>query len=62
MWNNKLDSQIGSGIHWAAYRNIDNFCEYFDSFGLKMPSEVKRYLSTSVKKSDIMEMRYKKEI
>ena len=45
-----LDSQIGSGTHWAAYRNIDNFCEYFDSFGLKMPSEVKRHLSTSGKK------------
>jgi len=44
-----LDSQIGSGTHWVAYRNFDKYCEYFDSFGLKMPSEGKTYLSTSGK-------------
>lgn len=44
-----LDDQIGAGTHWVAYRNIDKYCEYFDSFGLKMPSNVHRYLFTSDK-------------
>ena len=44
-----LDDHIGPGTHWVAYRNIDRFCEYFDSFGLKMPSEVKKYMATSGK-------------
>ena len=44
-----LDSQIGPGTHWVAYRNIDRFCEYFDSFGLSMPLEVEKYMSTSGK-------------
>ena len=45
-----LDSQIGPGTHWVAYRNINDFaCEYFDSFGLTMPSDVRNYLSTSGK-------------
>ena len=45
-----LDSKIGKGTHWVAYRNIDNkLCEYFDSFGLIMPSAVRIYMSTSGK-------------
>ena len=44
-----LDSQIGSGTHWVAYRNGKNVAEYFDSFGLIMPSEIQKYLSTSGK-------------
>ena len=44
-----LDSQIGPGTHWVCYRNINNFSEYFDSFGLKMPYEIQKYLSTSGK-------------
>ena len=44
-----LDNHIGPGTHWVAYRNIDIFCEYFDSFGLMMPSEVKKYMATSGK-------------
>ena len=44
------DSSIGSGTHWIAYRNIDkNYSEYFDSFGLKPPNEIERYLMTSNK-------------
>ena len=39
-----LDDHIGPGTHWVAYRNIDRFCEYFDSFGLNMPSEVNKYV------------------
>ena len=44
-----LDSKIGPGTHWVAYRNVDSTCEYFDSFGLIMPNEVLKYLRTSGK-------------
>ena len=44
-----LDSKIGPGTHWVCYRNIDKYCEYFDPFGLIMPSEVQTYLSSSRK-------------
>ena len=46
-----LDDHVGPGTHWVCYRNIDRFCEYFDSFGLPMPIEVKKYMTTSGKKS-----------
>ena len=44
-----LDSQIGPGTHWVAYRNSKNGSEYFDSFGLVMPNEVMKYLMISGK-------------
>ena len=44
-----LDSKIGVGTDWVCYRNIDKYCEYFDSFGLIMPNEVQTYLSSSGK-------------
>ena len=45
-----LDTQLGPGTHWVAYRNVDpTHSEYFDSFGLMMPDEVKTYLITSEK-------------
>ena len=44
-----LDTRIGQGTHWVAYRNVDRFCEYFDSFGLAMPLEVEKYMTTSGK-------------
>ena len=44
-----LDDHIGPGTHWVCYRNIDRFCEYFDSFGLMMPTEVSEYIGTSGK-------------
>ena len=44
-----LDDHIGPGTHWVCYRNIDRFCEYFDSFGLMMPTEVSEYMATSGK-------------
>ena len=44
-----LDNHIGPDTHWVAYRNIDRFCEYFDSFGLMMPAEVKKYMATGGK-------------
>ena len=45
-----LDNHIGAGAHWVCYRNIDRFCEYFDSFGLPMPIEVKKYMKKSGKR------------
>ena len=44
-----LDTHIGPGTHWIAYRNGDKYAEYFDSFGLKMPFEISDYPSTSGK-------------
>ena len=44
-----LDDHIKPGTHWVCYRNIDRFCEYFDSFGLMMPTEVSKYMATSGK-------------
>ena len=44
-----LDSQIGPGTHWVAYRNDKNGAEYFDSFGLIMPNEVMKYFNTGAK-------------
>ena len=44
-----LDSQLGPGTHWVAYRNSKNGAEYFDSFGIIMPNEVTIYLMTSGK-------------
>ena len=42
---------MGRGSPWVCYRNVDKqICEYFDSFGLIMPNEIKYYLKTSGKK------------
>ena len=46
-----LHSIEGEGTHWVCYRNLDeNMTEYFDSFGLIMPHEIRHYLLTSGKK------------
>ena len=44
-----LDTRLGIGTHWVAYRNGSHHGEYFDSFGLIMPDEIKTYLMTSGK-------------
>ena len=44
-----LDSKIGPGTHCVCITNINNYCEYFDSFGLKMPTDIQRYMLTSGK-------------
>ena len=44
-----LDSQIGPGTHWVAYRYGNKYAEYFDSFGLIMPKEIMQFMSTSGK-------------
>ena len=57
-----LDDSMGGGSQWICYRNVDKqFCEYFDSFGLIMPNEIKHYLKTSGKKWCTHQMKYKKE-
>ena len=46
------DDSMGGGSQWICYRNVDKqFCEYFDSFGSIIPSEIKHYLKTSGKKT-----------
>ena len=45
-----LDTVIGPGTHWVCYRNVDKWCEYFDSFGLSMPLEVEKYMKSSGKR------------
>ena len=59
-----LDNSIAGGTHWVCYRNVDKqICEYFDSFGLIMPNEIKNYLHTSGKKKMCTQaMKYKKKI
>ena len=46
-----LDDFSGPGTHWVCWRNIEgeDICEYFDSFGLPMPTEVMEYLIKSGK-------------
>ena len=45
-----LDDFSGPGTHRVCWRNIDeNVCEYFDSFGLSVPFEIKEYLMKSGK-------------
>ena len=55
-----LDDFSGPGTHWVCWRNIEprsgpgqspdeDICEYFDSFGLPMPTEVMEYLIISGK-------------
>ena len=57
-----LDDSMGGGSHWLCYRNVDKqYCEYFDPFGLIMPSEIKNYLKTSGKKLCFLQMKYKRE-
>lgn len=41
-----LDSYKSHGTHWVAYAKINNYCEYFDSFGdLKPPTEFVKYMN-----------------
>ena len=45
-----LDDMQGPGTHWVCYRNLDSVVEYFDPFGLIMPSEALKYFNTSGKR------------
>ena len=44
-----LDDMKGPGTHWVCYRNLDSVVEYFDPFGLIMPSLALKYFNTSGK-------------
>ena len=44
-----LDGIKGPGTHWVCYRNLDSVVEYFDPFGLIMPSLALKYFNTSGK-------------
>ena len=44
-----LDDIQGPGTHWVCYRNVDSVVEYFDPFGLIMPSEALKYFRSSGK-------------
>lgn len=40
-----LDNSTNKGTHWVAYVKLNNYCEYFDSYGnLKPPLELLKYL------------------
>lgn len=40
-----LDTFKKPGTHWVAYAKINDYCEYFNSFGnLKPPSELINYM------------------
>ena len=49
MWKINLDDIQGPGTHWVCYRNLDSVVEYFDPFGLIMPSLALKYFNTSGK-------------
>lgn len=41
-----LDNSENPGTHWVAFVKLNNYCEYFDSYGdLKPPLELSNYLS-----------------
>lgn len=41
-----LDTSDNPGTHWVAYVKLNNYCEYFDSFGnLRPPLELTHYLN-----------------
>lgn len=44
-----LDSSENSGTHWVAYGKINDYIEYFDSYGnLKPPKEFINYMGSDV--------------
>ena len=52
-----MDTKLGPGTHWVCYRNIsDDFYEYFDPFGLRMPNEVLEYFHTGSVKPIVYSM------
>ena len=49
MWYHKFRLTDKARNSLGMLQNINQFCEYFDSFDLKMPTEVQKYLSKSGK-------------
>lgn len=43
-----LDSSDNPGTHWVAYAKLNNYVEYFDSYGdLKPPEEFLNYVGSN---------------
>lgn len=43
-----LDTHNNNGTHWVAFAKINDYCEYFDSFGnLRPPKELVKYLNAT---------------
>ena len=41
-----FDDNNGPDTHWVCYRSLEpNYCEFFDPFGLEMPTKIEKYLS-----------------
>lgn len=41
-----LDNSDGDGTHWVAYAKLNNYCEYYNSYGdLKPPLEIVNYFN-----------------
>lgn len=40
-----LDLSVNDGTHWVAYVKVNNYTNYFDSYGLKPPKEILTYLT-----------------
>jgi len=38
-----LDNSTGQGTHWVCFSKKDNVINYFDSFGIKPPTELINY-------------------
>lgn len=44
-----LDSSQNLGSHWVAYVKLNNYIEYFDSYGnLKPPKEFVKYIGSAI--------------
>lgn len=44
-----LDSIAGSGTHWTCwFKNDNNLCYYFDSFGVNPPLEFEKYIKCDI--------------
>lgn len=44
-----LDSSTNAGTHWVAYGKINDYVEYFDSYGnLKPPQEFVKYMGEKI--------------
>lgn len=45
-----LDNHDGPGTHWVAVYCGNDYCEYFDSYGIIPPTIIRRFMRTSKKK------------
>lgn len=44
-----LDNSKNQGTHWVAYVKVNNYCEYFNSYGdLQPPLELIKYLKKDI--------------